>query len=104
MHEAKPKPAPKGKPKFLAVIDEEICSGCDICIEFCPVDCIREVDGPDFARVNAVCRVIPEECIGCKICARECPWDAIEMIDLRPKAAGQQAQEGPGNLEREPGR
>jgi electron transport complex protein RnfB len=83
--EAKTKPTLKRPPKFLAVIDEDGCTGCGICIEFCPVDCIIYVDGPEFPRLNAACRVVDKDCIGCKLCAKECPWDAIVMIDLRGK-------------------
>ena len=33
----------KRKPKFMAVVDEDNCTGCQVCIPFCPVDCIEPV-------------------------------------------------------------
>ncbi|MBI3951436.1 MAG: 4Fe-4S binding protein [Acidobacteria bacterium] len=74
---------PKKKPKWLAVIDESGCTGCEVCIYFCPVaDGIIKLPGPEFPSVNAVCRVVDEQCIGCGACARACPWEAIQMLPL----------------------
>jgi electron transport complex protein RnfB len=78
---------PKKKPKWLAVIDEDGCTGCEVCIYFCPVaDCIIKLPGPEFPSLNAVCRVVDELCIGCSACARACPWEAILMLPLLPSA------------------
>ena len=33
----------KRKPKVMAIIDEDNCTGCQVCIPFCPVDCIEPV-------------------------------------------------------------
>jgi ferredoxin len=35
------------RPKQLAVIDQSGCTGCGVCIDFCPADCILVVPGPD---------------------------------------------------------
>ena len=32
------------KPKMVAVIDEQTCIGCTLCIQACPVDCIHMVE------------------------------------------------------------
>ena len=34
------KPPRKKAPPKLAVIDQNGCTGCEVCIVFCPVDCI----------------------------------------------------------------
>lgn len=81
------KPARQKVPAAVAWVDAERCSGCEVCIAFCPVDCIALLRNPELATVNPVCLVIEEDCIGCKICAVECPWDAIEMIPYHPAAA-----------------
>ena len=71
------------KPKSIAVVDAGNCTGCQVCIPFCPVDCI-EVD--DFVNGNSPIspvRIRYNECIGCSICARVCTkltWDAIHML------------------------
>ena len=33
----------KKKPKLMAVVDEDNCTGCQVCVPFCPVDCIETV-------------------------------------------------------------
>ncbi len=53
-----------------AIIDEEKCDGCGLCVEHCPVSAI-ELKGT--AEVNsAVCK-------GCGSCISSCPRDAIDL-------------------------
>ena len=33
----------RNKPKLMAVVAEDNCTGCQVCIPFCPVDCIEPV-------------------------------------------------------------
>ena len=33
----------KRKPKVMAIVDEDNCTGCQVCVPFCPVDCIESV-------------------------------------------------------------
>ena len=72
-------PRKKAPPK-LAVIDQSGCTGCEVCIVFCPVDCIEIVPGIEHTQLQQVVEVDLDRCIGCSLCAKNCPWDTIEML------------------------
>ena len=83
----------KKLPKELAVIRADNCTGCEACIEVCPVDCIYKVPGEDQPAVQSFCDIDLERCIGCALCERWCPWDAIDMVDT-PAIAQHVADKG----------
>ena len=71
----------KKKPPFIAVVVEGRCTGCMVCIEFCPVDCIQEGEARPGQPMPPVA-IRYDECIGCLHCARareQLTWNAIEM-------------------------
>ena len=76
--EAKPLNAEHGvtKPKSLAVIDENICIGCTLCIQACPVDAI-------LGAAKHMHTVIAVECTGCELCLAPCPVDCISMVPIQ---------------------
>ena len=74
------KAARKKTPPKLAVINQSGCTGCEVCIVFCPVDCIEIVPGAQHTQLQQVVEVDLARCIGCSLCAKNCPWDTIEMI------------------------
>lgn len=49
-------------------------------MQFCPVDCIELVPGPNYPDMNKLVEIDLDRCIGCKLCAKHCPWDTITMI------------------------
>jgi electron transport complex protein RnfB len=88
------KKGPRKKlPKELAVINADNCTGCEACIEVCPVDCIEKIEQyPSLGMLQSWCQIDLERCVGCEVCVHipkkktdphelvVCPWDAIEMI------------------------
>ena len=74
------KPPRKKAPPKLAVIDQNGCTGCEVCIVFCPVDCIEIVPGAEHTQLQQVVEVDLDRCIGCALCAKNCPWDTIDML------------------------
>ncbi len=72
--EFKPLDAEAGveKPKSVAVIDENTCIGCTLCIQACPVDAI-------VGSSKQMHTVVAELCTGCELCVAPCPVDCIHM-------------------------
>ncbi|MFG6457180.1 electron transport complex subunit RsxB [Roseateles sp. BYS96W] len=72
----------------VAVIDEDWCIGCTLCIKACPADCI--VGAPKAMHV-----VVASQCTGCELCVPACPVDCISMPEVTTAtgwAAWSQAQ------------
>jgi electron transport complex protein RnfB len=88
------KQGPRKKlPKELAVINADNCTGCEACLEVCPVDCIVKIQQFGNAPgMQSWCQIDLERCVGCEVCVHipqkksnpyeltVCPWDAIEMV------------------------
>ena len=71
-----PKPLGEGlelKPKAVAVIDEQTCIGCTLCIQACPVDAI-------VGAAKQMHVIVAEQCTGCELCLPPCPVDCIHMV------------------------
>ena len=87
--------ARKKLPKELAVVRADNCTGCEACIEVCPVDFIYKVPGEELPSLQSFVDIDLERCIGCSLCERWCPWDAIDMVDTTQLAPAVADKGGP---------
>ncbi|AME24257.1 MAG: electron transport complex subunit RsxB [Pseudomonadota bacterium] len=69
------------RPRPLAIIDENLCIGCTLCLQACPVDAI-------VGAAKQMHTVIPELCTGCDLCVPPCPVDCIAMIPVTGDKTG----------------
>ena len=67
--------------RMLAVIDENWCIGCTLCIEACPTDAI-------FGSNKLMHTVIESYCTGCELCIPVCPVDCIQLENVSASATG----------------
>ena len=58
-----------------AVIDEQFCIGCTLCIDACPIDSIVGTAKRMHSVLNSLCS-------GCGLCLPPCPTNCIEIIPL----------------------
>lgn len=56
-----------------AVINQDICNSCGVCIDYCRFDAIFEKEN----KVN----IIETLCDGCLLCSRICPYNAISIVN-----------------------
>jgi len=65
--------------KTVVIIDEEICIGCTLCIQACPVDAI-------LGAAKQMHTVIIDNCTGCDLCIPPCPVDCIYIVPEKTSA------------------
>ena len=63
--------------KTVVIIDEQLCIGCTLCIQACPVDAI-------LGAAKLMHTVIESECTGCDLCIPPCPVDCIYIKPVEP--------------------
>ena len=63
------------KPPSVAFIDENLCIGCTLCLQACPVDAIS-------GSSKLMHTIIAPLCTGCELCLAPCPVDCISMQPL----------------------
>jgi Pyruvate/2-oxoacid:ferredoxin oxidoreductase delta subunit len=68
--------------RFAAVIDEDKCKGCQVCVTRCKFDAIEMKPVRGTKKFKAW--VNPEKCKGCGVCVIKCKQDAMEMKIVRP--------------------
>jgi electron transport complex protein RnfB len=71
-------------PRRMAVIDENWCIGCTLCLDVCPTDAI-------LGGNKQMHTVIERWCTGCELCVPVCPVDCIALEDVTGERTGWQA-------------
>ena len=66
--------------RFRARVDEDLCTGCETCVERCYFGAVSMVSKGD----EETAEVDPDKCLGCGVCAVTCPSGAMTMIEVRP--------------------
>jgi len=61
------------KPKQVAVVDENTCIGCTLCVQACPVDAI-------VGAAKQMHTIVSSLCTGCELCVAPCPVECISMV------------------------
>jgi Na+-translocating ferredoxin:NAD+ oxidoreductase subunit B len=68
-------------PMAVALIDENWCIGCTLCIKACPTDAI-------VGSNKRMHTVLPQYCTGCDLCLPVCPVDCISMHSVSGEHTG----------------
>jgi electron transport complex protein RnfB len=61
---------------YYAVVDQDECNACEVCVDRCQVDAIQMED--DVAAVDR------SSCIGCGLCVSTCPTEGISLVRKTP--------------------
>lgn len=71
-------------PRAVAIIDEDWCIGCTLCITACPTDAIVG----SHKRMHTV---VEPYCTGCELCIPVCPVDCIQLENVTGEQTGWKA-------------
>ncbi len=79
-----PRPAQMVFSNHFARVDQDLCTGCETCLERCQMDAFL---------MDEKTQINPDRCIGCGLCVTTCPTEAI-TLEQKPEA---DYQEPPAN-------
>ncbi len=68
-------------PRSVAIIDEQWCIGCTLCLPACPTDAI-------LGSNKMMHTVIETYCTGCELCLPVCPVDCISLENVTGESTG----------------
>ena len=67
--------------RSVAIIDEQWCIGCTLCLPVCPTDAI-------LGSNKMMHTVIEPHCTGCELCIAVCPVDCISLENVTGEQSG----------------
>ncbi|MBL7163484.1 MAG: 4Fe-4S binding protein [Anaerolineales bacterium] len=59
---------------FVNTVDEDLCEGCETCIEYCQFDALSLADDALLIEINQT------SCVGCGVCVPACPDEALVLV------------------------
>ncbi|MEA3230303.1 MAG: 4Fe-4S binding protein, partial [Thermodesulfobacteriota bacterium] len=68
-------PAKVVSTNWVAAVDEDLCTACEVCADRCQMDAIT---------VDDTAHVDPDRCIGCGLCVPTCDFDAMTLRETDP--------------------
>jgi len=78
------KPTLKAEPN-VAFVDDDLCSGCSICISVCPYNAIERVEEEINGKKIIRAKINEGLCQGCGTCVSACPSSAIQQRGFKDK-------------------
>jgi len=59
---------------FVNTVDEDLCEGCETCIDYCQFDALTMASDAVLIQINET------SCVGCGVCVPACPEEALVMV------------------------
>ena len=85
----KPILCPEQERKYYSVtVNAELCDGCKLCIEFCPLDILEVGKDTNQRMLHYVVVKDPLNCLGCDQCERICPTASIFVTEANNESGG----------------
>ena len=70
------------KSRFIAMVDQEVCIGCQTCVDRCQFDAIEMVKPEGATKSKKLkAKVDPEACYGCGVCVLGC--DKVQALSMK---------------------
>lgn len=66
------KPVDWADSNFYAVVDEDLCTGCETCVDRCIMEAIKVGE-------KGVAEIDLDKCLGCGLCVTKCPVEALML-------------------------
>jgi ferredoxin len=70
------------KSRYQASVNQDLCNGCQTCMERCIFEAVEMVKVADSKKMKA--HIIEKNCMGCGLCVYTCPEKAIRFDIVRP--------------------